>query len=43
MEISSPSPLLALQNFTISLVTDYGPDRPAGTSCVDVEGLDVPK
>ena len=30
-----------MQNFTISLVTDYSPDHPAGKSCVYVEGLDL--
>jgi hypothetical protein len=30
-----------MQNFTVSLVTDYSPDHPAGKSRVYVEGLDL--
>jgi len=30
-----------MQNFTISLVTDFHPDYPAGKTCVYLEGLDL--
>ena len=30
-----------MQNFTISLVTDFHPDYPEGKKCVYLEGLDI--
>ena len=30
-----------MENFTISLVTDYRPDHPKGKSCVYLAGLDI--
>jgi hypothetical protein len=30
-----------MENFTISLVTDYHPDHPEGKQCVYLGGLDI--